>query len=301
VNALPEIVGPADQWLRDRIEAFLVALQGDPWGAERPARIAIAEDRIGFGGLMRTYLSSTDYERWALAQRRNTLQTSMAKACVAPDGLTTVIAIVPDQATGVDPGVVNVELLSTICHEICHTTMAGLDEGSTASVHEAARRLIWSEHIVERRREALFRRLGWESPSYDPSLLSSLLVRHYKDDAPQLLLSPVLPRRQLEMHWLNMLIEYVSALGRSRAGATAEAQGIEAFLVHAPSQRNLWTAVDVAADEAFASPNATTAELDVITDRAWQPLHQALDAQFAKAYADNALARKLAGHPGPGY
>lgn len=160
--------------------------------------------------------------------------------------------------------------------------------------------MIWSEHIVERRREAVFRRLGWAGPSYDPLLLSGLLVRHYKDDAPQLLLSPVLPRRQLQMHWLNLLIEYVSALGRARAGATAEAHGIEAFLVHAPSQRSLWRAVDAAADEAFVSPTATTTELDLMADRAWQPLHQALDAQFAKAYADNALARKLAGRPATG-
>jgi hypothetical protein len=100
VEALPEIVGPADEWLRDRIEAFLVALGGDPWGAERPARIAIATDRERFDELMRTYLSSTDYERWAFAQQTNTLQTSMAKACLATDGLTTVIAIVPDRRAG---------------------------------------------------------------------------------------------------------------------------------------------------------------------------------------------------------
>ena len=46
----------------ERIEAFLVALVGDPWGAERPARIAIAEDRKHLDELMRTYPSAKDYE-----------------------------------------------------------------------------------------------------------------------------------------------------------------------------------------------------------------------------------------------
>lgn len=131
-------------------------------------------------------------------------------------------------------------------------------------------------------------------------MLASLLVRHYKTDAPQLLLSPGVPRRQLEMHWLNLLIEYVSALGRARAGATDEAQGIETFLRHAPSQRVLWAAVDAAADEAFVSPTDSAADLDLIADRALRPLHQTLDAEFAAAYAANAPPREFARHRMPG-
>jgi hypothetical protein len=300
VDAMPEITGPADAWLRERIGAFLVALVGDPWGAERPARIAIAEDRQHLDELMRTHLSAKDYETWAFAQRTNNLQLSMARACVATDGLRTVIAIVPDHALAIDSGAQNLELLSNISHEICHTTMVGTDEGGTApTVHGAARRYIWTEHIVERRREAIFRHLGWESTPYEPLLLKSLLFRHYKTDAPALLPSPDYPRRQLEMHWLNLVNEYVQALGRARAGAAAEAEGIAKFLASTPTQRALWTAVDAAADEAFDSPSASSAELDLIADRAWQPLHHALHDQFALAYAANAAHRELL-RPAPG-
>jgi hypothetical protein len=294
VDGLPEIRGPADQWLRERIEAFLVALERDPWGSERPARIAIAEDREHLDELMRTHLSSKDYETWAFAQTTNNLQLSMARACLAPDGLKTVLAIVPDHALAIDSGRQKIELLSNVCHKICHTTMVGLDEGDTApTVHHAARRLIWSEHIVERRREAVFRNLGWEGTPYDRLLLTSLLVRHYKMDAPRLLKSPNEPRRQLEMHWLNVLNEYVTALGRARSGATAEARGIAKLLSLMPdARRALWAAVDAAADETFESPTATRAELDLIADRAWQPLHQALNAEFAIAYAAHAPLRQ---------
>lgn len=293
MDSLPEITGPADQRLRERIEAFLVALDGDPWGAERPARIAIAEDRKRFDELMRSYLAPKDYETWAFAQATNNLQLSMARACLATDGLKTVIAVVPDHARAIETAAQNMELLSNICHEICHTTMVGLDDGGTATaVHDAARRLIWSEHIVERRREALFRVLGWESTPYEVVLLASLLVRHYKEDAPRLLLSPDEPRRQLEIHWLNVLNEYVGALGRARAGAAAEAEGIARFLTPMPeARRALWAAIDAAADEAFASPTASGVELDAIADRAWQPLHQALNDEWAGAYAANAAGR----------
>jgi hypothetical protein len=294
VDAAPEISGPADQWLCERIEAFLVALERDPWGSERPARIAIAEDRKRLDELMRTHLSAKDYETWAFAQTTNNLQLSMARACLATDGLKTVIAIVPDHALAIDSGRQKIELLSNICHEICHTTMVGLaEEGTAPTVHDAAHRLIWSEHIVERRREALFRDLGWDGTPYDILLLTSLLVRHYKLDAPRLLISPDEPRRQLEMHWLNVLNEYVTALGRARAGATLEAQGIAKFLAPMPdARRALWAAVDAAADETFDSPTATPAALDLIADRAWQPLHEALNTEFGIAYAAHAPLRQ---------
>jgi hypothetical protein len=281
----------------------LVALDGDPWGCERPARIAIAEDRERLDELMRTHLSAKDYETWAVAQTTNNLQFSMARACLATDGLKTVIAIVPDHALAIDSGSQRIWLVSNICHEICHTTMVGLDEGGTASsVHDAARRHIWSEHIVERRREALFRRLGWESTPYEPLLLTSLLIRHYKTDAPRLLLSPDYPHRQLGMHWLNVLVEYVEALGRARAGAAAEEEGISRFLAAmSGTQRALWGAVDAAADEAFESPTASSAELDLIADRAWQPLHRTLNAEFADAHAAHAPLRELRRPASDGY
>jgi hypothetical protein len=188
-----------------------------------------------------------------------------------------------------------ITLLSTICHEICHTTMVGLDAGGTArDVGAAGARLIWSEHIVERRRQAAFKRLGWSATPYPVLHLTALVVSWYRHHAPSLLLRAEPPQREVATQWLTILNEYVSVLGRARAGAIDEAEAFASFVGPMPADRRLlWEAVEAAADEAFASPTCTAAELDVITERAWRPLRTALFAEWDAAYAANAPARLL--------
>jgi hypothetical protein len=275
----PIIEGPASEWLRARISQFCESLKGDPWGSDPPGRIVITSS---YAATLYKHLPAVDYQAWEDRHRaRGDQGKGVGMGFVARDGMPTVVVVaLPEEP-------LRNELLSLVCHEICEASMASGD-GPFVDIHTSMSRVLWSEHVVERRRSARFHEFGWERGALDDGHLCELLA-DYEEELPDLLrtarLADAVPDR-LYGHWQILTREFVCTLGRARGGDDAERVEAEAFIEHqGPARQRAWRAIEQLLERLHGHPERTAAERDEQALReGWLPLFEVLRAEWNDAY-----------------
>ncbi len=148
--------------------------------------------------------------------------------------------------------------------------------------------LIWSEHVVERRRSAIFTSQHWPHSVIDQSFLRRLW-NDYQTEFPSLIQWAVrndaVPN-EMYGHWQIITREVVCAYGRAQGGNQDEEREIEAFLGLQPDDLSrAWLDLMVACDRAFDDgPHLERAELDAIGEEGWHTVYEALQRGWNKAY-----------------
>jgi hypothetical protein len=273
------IVGPASSWLEARVRDFCEALRGSPWGNVPPARLVVATD---FPAAMREYLPPARYAAWVKRQRtRGSQVTNVGMGFRAADGVATAVATALPESTN------RAELLSLCCHELCELsidTTGGRDHETLASAMSG---LIWSEHVVERRRTEVFVAKGWPSSVMDRSFLSNLW-NDYTAAVPNLIRWAVRHNAvpdDLYGHWQIMTREVVCAYGRAQSGNSDEEREIERFLaMQNPAVSGAWLDLMLFCDRAFGSPELLALDLDMIGEEGWTRIWHALRGEWNTAY-----------------
>lgn len=274
-----EIIGGASAWVIDRVHAFCDALAGSSWGDVPPARLVIAEDYVA---ALREYLPSARFDAWVQRQQaRGTQVIGVGMGFVATDGTPTAVVVAfPEDSARAD-------LLSICCHELCELSIDAPSSLDQNTVREAMSTIVWSEHVVERRRAGIFRSEGWPRGVLDNSQLSQLW-RDYESDLPGLLrwaVSNDAVPDQLWGHWQVLVREVVCAYGRARGGDNMEEQEIEAFLGLQTDDLNRgWLDLMNICDDAFGSPELDHAALDAIGESGWLSVCEALGNRWNQAY-----------------
>jgi hypothetical protein len=274
----PTIEGSASGWLRERIEHFCESLDGDPWGSEPPGRIVLSSD---YAVTLRTHLPSPEFAAWQQRHHaRGGQALGVGMGFRARDGVATVVVAALPEAT------LRNELLSLICHEICETTMVN-EDGPFLDLHDSMSRVLWSEHVVERRRSARFHRFGWTRGALDDGHLCELLA-DYETEFPTLRAQArcenAVPGR-LYGHWQILAREFVCSLGRARGGDSNEEAEVQAFIAQQhPTRRKAWLAIERLVDDLYDHPSLSGSDLD---DRArqsgWLPLFMLLRKEWNDA------------------
>lgn len=163
------------------------------------------------------------------------------------------------------------------------------DDGPKLDVHASMSRVLWSEHVVERRRSMRFHGFGWERSTFDDGHLCELLS-DYEEELPDLLRAArradAVPDR-LYGHWQIIAREFVCTLGRARGGDDAEQAEVEAFVERQGADRTrAWRAIEHLLDRLFGCPEIPAASLDEqALNEGWLPLWEVLRAEWNNAYA----------------
>jgi hypothetical protein len=276
-----EILGPASSWLSERAHAFCDALVGSAWGDVPPARLVIAEDYVK---ALRRYLPPARFEAWAQRQgARGTKVIGVGMGFVATDGKpTAVVAALPEVTARAD-------LLALCCHELCELSIDAPNSLDQNTVRAAMSTMIWSEHVVERRRAQVFKSQGWPRGWIDDSQLTQLW-RDYESDLPELIRWAVehndVPG-QLWGEWQILVREVVCAYGRAQGGDSTEEREIEAFLdLQSASVSNSWLELMTVCDDAFGSPELDHTTLDSRGEEGWLAVTNALGQEWNELYLE---------------
>jgi hypothetical protein len=274
VAAELEIVGPASRWLESRIHTYCAELTG-PWGEVPAGRLVIA---IDFAAALRRYLPADRYRVWKQRQQgRASYATGVGMGFVATDDVPTavVVALPEDTNRG--------DLLGLCCHELGELAIG--DTGTRG--HHTARAvmsgLIWSEHVVERRRAEIFLRHRWPKGGFGRSFLAQSW-KDYCAEYPAMLewavQNDAVPDRLYGL-WQILVRDVVCAYGHAQAGDSVEERGIEAFLaLQTEEEVQPWLDLMIVCDRAFEGPELDHDDLDNIGEEGWVRIYEALGAQW---------------------
>jgi hypothetical protein len=203
---------------------------------------------------------------------------------IATDGVPTAVAVALPEATN------RGDLLSLCCHELCELSIGDTDARGHDTLRAIMSGIIWSEHVVERRRAEIFLRHRWPKGAFGRTLLAQSW-RDYRADYPTLLAWAVqndaLPDRLFGV-WQIFIRDVVCAYGHAQAGDSVETRRIEAFLDLQPEEdATAWLDLMLICDRAFESPELDHDELDGIGEEGWMRISKALgdrwDADFLAA------------------
>jgi len=274
-----EVIGPASSWLSERVQTFCESLAGTAWGDVPPARLLIAQD---LAVALRRYLPADRYQAWERRQRdRGNQATGVGTGFVASDGVPTAVVVALPESTN------RADLLSLCCHELGELSIEATGGEDRETMDAAMSGLIWSEHVVERRRAEVFTPQRWPRSVMDRSFLSRLR-KDYQADFPGLIQWAVrndaVPD-QMYGHWQIITREAVCAYGRAQGGNLDEEREIEAFLGLQPDDlTRAWLDLMIVCDRAFASPQLDRDELDAIGQEGWHRVYEALRSRWNQAY-----------------
>lgn len=273
--ARPTIEGPADSWLRSRVRRFCDSLDGDPWGSDPPGRLVIARD---YAAALRQHLPPPDLEAWERRQQgRDTHALNVGMGFMARDGVST--AVVLTAATiGRD------QLLSVICHEICEASM-NMDHHNPTDLDAAMSRVLWSEHVVERRCSTRFQQFGWHIETIGARLCEQL--RDYEIDFPQLRevarRAGTVPDR-VYAYWQFLAREFACTLGRARGGSTDDIGEVDAFIRQQNAERKrAWREIECVLDHLSKCPNSAPSRLDTRASKGWRAIWNVLRDEWNAA------------------
>jgi hypothetical protein len=141
------------------------------------------------------------------------------------------------------------------------------------------RRVIWSEHVVERRRSSVFELRGWPRPGIDREFLveeADGYVANYETWLRWTLQHDKIPVELLGS-WQLLVRGVVVTYAHAQSGDCEEERQIEVFLDRQSKKiEAAWLDVMLACDKAFEHPERSPDELDAIGDEAWWGIHNAL-------------------------
>jgi hypothetical protein len=267
-----EIIGPASRWLTARIRTFCAEL-GGPWGEVPAGRLVIATD---FAGALRRYLPADRYRAWERRQQdRAGHGTGVGMGFVAPDAVpTAVVAALPEATNRGD-------LLAVCCHELCELSIGDTGARGHDTLRAVMSGIVWSEHVVERRRAEVFLRHRWPKGVFGCGFLKQSW-NDYRTEYPALLAWAVqndaVPDRLFGL-WQFITREVVCAYGHAQAGDSAEERRIEAFLdLQREEEAKPWLDLMLVCDRAYESPELDHDELDVLGEEGWVTVYEALAA-----------------------
>jgi hypothetical protein len=274
-----EILGSASSWLSGRVRDFCGALENAAWGPVPPARLVIAKD---YADAMRRYLPPSRYEAWVKRQEaRGQDAFNIGMGFTASDGKPTAIVAAMPEATNRN------DLLGICCHELCELATDSTDGEDHQTVNAAMSGLIWSEHVVERRRTEVFVAKDWSGGVLDRNFAVETWDA-YRDEFPELIRTAIaddaVPDR-LYGHWQILTREVTCGYGRAAGGFAAEQTSLNAFLSGQPAPiRDAWLDLMLVCDEAYDSPAADQASLDELGESAWIGIYEALRVDWNDAY-----------------
>jgi hypothetical protein len=258
---------------------FCEALAGTAWGDVPPARLVIAQD---FAAALRRYLPAERYQAWARRQQdRGDQATGVGMGFVASDGVPTAVAAALPEATN------RAELLSLCCHELCELSVDATSGRDHSTMNAAMSGVVWSEHVVERRRAEIFTSTRWPRSVVDKSFLSALW-NDYVTEFPNLIAwairNDAVPDR-IYGHWQIITREVVCAYGRAQGGNDEEEREIEAFLEPQPDDlERAWLDLMIVCDRTYDRPQADREELDAVGEEGWHRVYEALRSRWNEAY-----------------
>jgi hypothetical protein len=271
-----EIIGPASSWLSQRVQAFCKSLAGTAWGDVPPARLVVAQD---LAVALHQYLPADRYRAWERRQRdRGGKATGVGMGFVASDGVPTAVAFALRERA---------DLLAVCCHELCELSIAATGGNDRETMDAAMSGVIWSEHVVERRRAEVFKSERWPRSVMDQSFLTRLW-NDYQAAFPALIRwairNDAVPD-EMYGHWQIITRELVCAYGRAQGGNLDEEREIEAFLgLQVDDLSQAWLDLMIMCDRAFASPHLIRDDLDTIGQDGWHRVYEALRHCWNHAY-----------------
>lgn len=266
-----DIIGPASKWITDRVHTFCKSLTGTAWGDVPPGRLVIATD---LPGALRQYLPAERYQAWARRQRDRAGQAlGVGMGFAASDGVPTAVVPALPESTN------RAELLALCCHELCELSIDATSGEDRTTMNVAMSGLIWSEHVVERRRSEVFTAQQWPRSVLDQSGVRGLWT-DYQAELPNLIEWAVendaVPNETYG-HWQIITREVVCAYGHAQAGNQDEERELEAFINPQPAYlAHAWLDLMIVCDRAFSDgPQIERSELDAIGEEGWQAIRRA--------------------------
>jgi hypothetical protein len=201
----------------------------------------------------------------------------------ASDGVPTAVAA----AAVVSEATHRAELLSVCCHELCELSIDATNGEDHQTMDAAMSGVIWSEHVVERRRTEVFTSKAWPRSAVDRQLLAGLWD-DYVAEFPCLVVLAVqnseVPDR-VYGHWQMITREVVCTYGRAQGGDEEEERELEAFLDLQPANLvNAWLDLMIFCDRAFDRPKAGREMLCAIGQEGWHRVYNALRDAFNRAH-----------------
>ena len=146
--------------------------------------------------------------------------------------------------------------------------------------------VVWSEHVVERRRAEVFALNDWPPSAMHEGLLIGAW-KAYESEMPSLIGAAVRNGHvpdQMYGHWQIVTREVVCAYGRAQGGNKAEEHELETFLnSQAPGAAMSWLDLMDICDRAFHSPHLDSAALDAVGEEGWSRVYEALREHFNAA------------------
>jgi hypothetical protein len=227
-------------------------------------------------------LRPEDFAAWdGRQQARAGEATGAGMGFIANDGVRTVVVVaLPEQA-------MRDELLHTICHEICETTTANDDAPFTEDLHEAMSRVLWSEHVAERRRALRFTELGWTGRILDDGHLVEMLA-DYTLEWPMLRQRARWENRaphRIYGLWQLLTREFVCTLARARGGVVPERDQVARFIADQNAElAEAWRSIERLLDEIFEHPELSRRDCDQLArDQGWLPLFEVFRGEWNRA------------------
>lgn len=196
---------------------------------------------------------------------------------IATDGTPTAVVVALPEATNRN------DLLSICCHELCELAIGDTAARGHDTLRAAMSGIIWSEHVVERRRVEIFLRRRWPKGVFGKSFLTQSW-KDYRAEYRTLLAWAVqndaMPDRMWSL-WQFLVRDVVCAYGHAQAGDSVEERVIERFLeLQTGIGDTPWLDLMIACDRAFESPELSHDELDVIGEEGWLRIANALGNEW---------------------
>lgn len=266
-----------DEWV-DRLAEFVRQLVSDPWGG-RGLELLLVGDVVSH---MRAYMPAERFAGWRTSQSNRSVTTAAISFRTA-DG----------RRAAAVPGEYSREIfLSLAAHEAIE---AALDVRHDAEghvfkeqTHTSLAHVLWTEYVVERTRQQLFRTLQLPASPLDGVGLASQM-----DDFAQSL--PRVAREAarrgafpavIAQHWYELARVYAMSVGRADAGSVADEQDLEAFRQHRVTVESAsgWNAVHSGLRDAFDHPGRSAEDQDQHVRAAWLVLYESETAGLAKVW-----------------
>jgi len=266
-----EIVGPLDAANSQLLRQFARALAQHPWGGSALEVLAIGDVPV----LLRELMPPARYQQWASERARRYAVTGAISFTDARGRSAAVIPSLNDGAM----------TLHFAGHEMIEAAIEARHQAEghvwADGTHTGVAHVLWTEYVVERTRETLFRELEMpDSPLAHGDLAADAAgveaaLPDLIDEAVRTSSAPP----WLFQRWFEMARLYAMSCGRADAGSLAEAAELEAFrkcriIVECG---NAWNEFDEALRDVYDRPSdAATTHDALLKQDGWQPLFDGL-------------------------
>lgn len=243
-----------------------------------PARLVIAVD---LRESLEKYLPPNRFEAWSNRESAREGQAVCAgMGFIASDGQPTAVVIDRGEEQ-------RSETLALCCHELCELSIDSTDGEDRVYLDDAMSTVVWSEHVVERRRTEVSVANGWPMSVLDQSFLRDLWT-NYQGDFPVLIAWAVRNNAvpdDVYGHWQLLTREMSCALGRGRAGNRAEQDEATGLIAASPPDlAAAWRGLSAFCDEAYQSPDLGHEKMDALGLEVWHGIYQAFSQEWNQAY-----------------